>query len=627
MAETTAPRKVEVPRLTKIVFRPGIDREQTSYSGEGGWYDCDKIRFRDGLPETIGGWVKINSSATAFVGTCRSMHPWIAVDGADYLAFGTEKKLYVEWAGTNYDLTPLRTTVTLGTDPFSATNTSTTVTVTHTSHGAAVGDYVTYSGASTYAGFTSGQINTEFAIVTVPTADTYTITMAVAATSTAVGGGAAVSAAYQIAVGEASDVYGTGWGAGTWGSGTWGGASTSSVLSTRLRIWTKDNFGEDLLTCIRDGAVYYWDKTGGLSARAVLLSSVTGASDTPTIASQMMVSTSDRHALAFGANPAGSATQDKLLIRWSDTEDVADWTATSVNEAGSLRLQTGSFIMTAVKTRQEIAVFTDRSLHSFRFTGAPTFFGEGLISDNVSVMGPNSAVAVEDAVIWMGLFGFYIYNGRVEALHSSVEDYVFQNINRTQRYKVFAGVNGFHQEIIWFYPSSGANECDRYVAYNYFEKVWYYGALVRTAWVNATTRIYPVAVGTNGYLYYHENGVTDDGSALAAYIESSMFDIEDGDHMMFVKRAIPDVTFNGSTAASPAVIYTFKTKRDPGSALGDSEQATVTRTATSPYETYTNQLHIRQRGRQMMVKIENTASGVRWRAGALRLDMRPDGKR
>lgn len=613
----------DVPRLTKIAFRPGVNRELTSYAGEGGWYDCDKIRFRDGLPESIGGWAKINSSLSAFVGTCRAMHPWIATDGDDFLGFGTNKKLYIEWAGTNNDITPLRTTVTLGADPFSTTSGSPTVTVTHATHGAADGDYVTFSSGDVVAGL---GLDNEYALTYV-NANSYTITASSNANATTTGGGASVSAAYQISIGEASDLYGSGWGAGTWGSGTWGGSSASSVLQARMRIWTLDNFGEDLFACIRDGAIYYWDKTGGLSARAVLLSSVSGASDTPTIGTQVMVSTADRHAIVFGANPAGSSDQDKLLIRWSDSEDIADWTPTTTNEAGSLRLQTGSMIMSAVKTRQEIAVFTDRSLHSLRFTGTPFFFGEGLISDNISIMGPNAGVAVEDAVIWMGLFGFYIYNGRVEALHSTVEDYVMQDINRTQRYKVFAGVNGQHHEVIWFYPSSGSTECDRYVAYNYFEKVWYYGSLTRTAWTNATTRLYPIATGTDGYTYYHEYGTTADGSALQAFVESSMFDIEDGDRAMFVKRAVPDVTFNGSTAASPAIIYTFKTRMFPGSGNLETETGTVTRTAASPIETYTNQLHIRKRGRQMLVRVENTASGVRWRAGALRLDMRPDGKR
>jgi len=612
-----------VPRLTKINFRPGINRELTSYAGEGGWYDCDLVRFRDGLPESIGGWAKINSSAAAFVGKCRAIHPWIAVDTDDYLGYATNKKLYIEWAGTNYDLTPLRTTVTLGSDPFDMTSGDATVTVNHTSHGAVDGDYVTFSGASAAGGIT---INGEY-VITYVDADSYTIEHTSNASSTTSGGGASVSAAYQINVGQESDVYGSGWGAGTWSSGAWGGTSASSVLSERLRIWSLDNFGEDLLACIRDGSIYYWDKTDGLSVRAALLSAESGASDVPTIATQVMVSTADRHAIAFGANPIGEADQDKLLIRWSDSEDVADWTPTSTNEAGSLRLQTGSMIMCARKTRQEIAVFTDRSLHSFRYTGTPFFFGEGLISDNISIMGPNAAIAVEDAVIWMGLFGFYIYNGRVEALHCTVEDYVMQDINRSQRYKVFAGVNGSHREVIWFYPSSSSNECDRYVAYNYFEKIWYYGQLARTAWSNATTRIYPVATGTDGHLYYHEYGTTADGSALQAYIESAMFDIEDGDRAMFVKRAIPDVTFNGSSAASPAVTYTFKTRMFPGSSNLETETGTVTRTASSPIETYTNQLHIRKRGRQMLVRVENTDSGVRWRAGALRLDMRPDGKR
>lgn len=613
------------PHLTKIVFKPGINREQTSYSGEGGWYDGDKIRFRDGLPEAIGGWTKINSSLAAFIGKCRSMHSWIALDGDDYMGFGTSKKYYIEWAGSNNDITPLRTTVTLGSDPFATTNGSPTVTVTHTSHGAADGDYVTFSGGSVVAGL---DLDNEYSI-TLVNANSYTITASSNANATTTGGGAAVSAAYQISVGTDSDVYGSGWGAGPWGSGTWGGTSTSAVLQSRMRIWTQDNFGEDLLFNVRDGGVYYWDKTGGLSSRGVLLTALSGASDAPTVATQVMVSTSDRHAIAFGANTLGSSDQDKLLIRWSDTEDVADWTPQNTNEAGSLRLQTGSQIIRAVQTRQEIVVFTDRSLHSMRFTGAPFFFGEFMISDNISIIGPNAAVAVDDTVIWMGRNGFYLYNGRVQSIPCSVEDYVFRNINTTQLHKVYGGVNTLFREVIWFYPASGSSECDRYVAYNYRDNLWYYGMMERTAWINATTRVYPIGAGADGFNYYHESGQIDgsNGGAINSYVESAMLDIGDGDHLMFVKRAVPDLTFNGSTASTPAVIYTFKTRYDPGSAINQTQTKTVTRTASSPYETYTNQLHIRLRGRQMIVRVENTASGVRWRAGALRLDMRPDGKR
>lgn len=614
-----------LPALTKIVFKPGINREQTSYSGEGGWFDGDKIRFRDGLPEAIGGWAKINSTIAAFVGTCRSMHAWIAIDGDDFMGFGTSKKYYVEWAGSNNDITPLRATVVLGANPFATISGSPIVTVTHTAHGAADGDYVTFSNGDVVAGL---DLDNEYSLTFV-NANSYTITASSNANATTTGGGAAVSAAYQISVGQASDIYGSGWGAGTWGSGTWGGTSTSSVLQERMRIWTQDNFGEDLVLGIRDGSIYYWDKSGGLSTRAVLLSTLTGASNVPTIATQVMVSTSDRHVLAFGANGLGSADQDKLLIRWSDTEDAAEWTPDTTNEAGSIRLQTGSQIMCGVETRQEIAVFTDRSLHSLRFTGAPFFFGEFLISDNISIIGPNSAVAVDDTVIWMGINGFYLYNGRVQSLNCSVEDFVFRNINLTQRFKVYAGVNSLFREIVWFYPSSGSSECDRYVIYNYRDNLWYFGSMARTAWINATTRIYPIGAGADGYNYYHENGQVDgaSGGAINSYVESSMFDIGDGDHLMFVKRAVPDVTFNGSTAASPAVVYTFKTRYDPGSAIKQTNAKTVTRTAASPYETFTNQIHVRLRGRQMLIRVENSASGVRWRAGALRLDMRADGKR
>lgn len=611
------------PKLTKIVFRPGINRELTSYAGEGGWYDCDKIRFRQGLPETIGGWAKINSTQR-FYGICRKLHSWIANDGDDFLGMGTHSKLYIEWGGSNNDITPIRTTVTLGADPFSMTNGSATVTVTHASHGAAVGDFVTFSGASAAGGIT---VDGEYEIVTVPTSGTYTITHSSNASSTTTGGGAVVSAAYQIAIGSQHATFGSGWGAGTWGSGTWGGTSTSSVLQSQARIWSMDNFGEDLFACIRNGALYYWDKTDGLGTRAVSIASVDNASDTPTIASQVMVSSADRHAIAFGTNAVGGSEQDKVLIRWSDAEDIADWTPSTTSEAGSLRLSSGSEIMAAVKARGEIVVLTDRSLHSMRFVGAPYIFGESLVSDNISIIGPNAAFATDDSVMWMGNYSFYAYSGRVIPLPCMVEDYVFQDINRNQRYKIYGAYNAIQHEAIWFYPSASSNECDRYVAYNLVEKVWYYGALARTAWHSATTRIYPIAAGDDRYLYYHEYGTTADGSALQAYIESAMFDIEDGDRAMFVKRAIPDVTFNGSSAASPAVIYTFKTRMFPGSSNLETETGTVTRTATSPIETYTNQLHIRKRGRQMVIRIENTASGVRWRAGALRLDMRPDGKR
>lgn len=616
------PKDYPPPKLTKITFRPGINRELTSYAGEGGWYDCDKIRFRNGLPETIGGWSKINS-ADQFLGKSRKLHSWIANDGADYMGNGTHKKLYIEWAGDHNDITPLRTTVTLGANPFTTTISSAVVTVSHTSHGAANGDYVTFSGAAAVGGIT---ISGEYEITYV-NANSYTITHSSSATSSATGGGASVSAAYQISIGSESAQFGSGWGAGTWGSGVWGGTSTSAVLSAQARIWSMDNFGEDLFACIRDGALYYWDKTGGLSARAVALDTLTGASDTPTIASAVMVSSADRHAIAFGANTIGTSTQDKVLIRWSDAEDISNWTPSTTSEAGSLRLSSGSQIVSAVKARGEIVVLTDRSLHSMRFVPAPFIFGESLVSDSISIIGPNAAFATDDAVLWMGNYNFYAYSGRVIPLPCTVEDYVFQDINRNQRFKIFGAYNAVQREAIWLYPSASSNECDRYVAFNLVEKVWYYGTFTRTAWHSATTRIYPVAAGTDGYLYYHEYGTTADGSALQAYIESAMFDIEDGDRAMFVKRAIPDVTFNGSSAASPAIIYTFKTRMFPGAGNLETETGTVTRTASTPIEQYTNQLHIRKRGRQMLIRIENTASGVRWRAGAIRLDMRPDGKR
>jgi hypothetical protein len=620
--------------LTKLQFRPGINRDISSYSNENGWLDGNKVRFRFGFPEKIGGWEKYSGSS--FLGTARGLHNWVALDGNIFLGIGTSLKYYIEQGLGFNDITPIRETTSAGDVTFSATNGSSTITVTDTGHGAVQNDFVTFSGAVSLGGnVTAAVINQEYQIASVPTSNTFTIvakdtsgsTVTASASDSGNGGGSTVGA-YQINVGLDNMVGGTGWSAGTWGRGTWN-SSASVTVEGQLRLWSHDNFGEDLLINPRDGGVYLWDKTNGTETRAVEVSTVTGASDAPTVAKQILVSDSDRHVIAFGTNTIGTSVQDNLLIRFSDQESAVNWTPTTTNTAGSLKIGSGSRFVTALQTKREILVWTDTSLHSMTFIGPPFTFGIQQLASNITIIGPNAAVAVEDTVFWMGRDNFYVYNGATSQLPCNVKEKVFFDFNTDEEDKVFAGVNSNFNEIWWFYPSASATENDSYVVYNYGEKLWYYGTLSRTAWLDRGIKEFPIATGGN-YLFNHEKGYDDDGSAMTSEIESSQMDIAEGEQFIFINRIIPDLTFNGSTASSPGADFTLKTRNFPGATYSTTDTETVTRTATSttvPFEQFTNQAFVRLRGRSFAFKISSSGSGVRWRLGSPRVDFRSDGKR
>jgi hypothetical protein len=627
--------------LTKLQFRPGINRETTSYSNEGGWFDCDKIRFNFGLPQKLGGWAKYSSST--YLGTARRLHNWVALDGSNYLGVGTHLKYYIEEGGTFNDVTPIRTTTSAGDVTFSATNGSTTITVTDTSHGAQENDFVTFSGAVSLGGvITASVLNKEYQIVSVPTANTFTITSSVAANSSDSGnGGGSVVGTYQINVGLDTQVGGTGWGAGAWGDDGWGEAS-SVTTSSELRTWSHDNFGEDLIINPIDGAIYYWDRTNNLTTRAVLLNTVSGTKTSiPTIAKQIMVSDIDRHVIAFGcdainsSNTAndGNGVQDPLLIRFSNQEDPLVWYPEETNSAGDLRIGSGSKFVQAVETKREILVYTDTSLHSLRFIGPPFTFGIQQLASNITIASSKSAVAVEDVVLWMGNDNFYIYSGQTQPIPCTVRDKVFLDFDYEQEQKVVGGVNSQWGEVFWFYPSlanslanGGTGENDKYVVYNYIEKVWYFGSLSRTAWLDRGLRTYPLAASA-GYLYNHEFGEDDDGSAMTSFIESSQMDLADGEKFSLIKRVIPDFTFNGSSSDAPNVSLTLKARNFPGGNYLQTESKTTTRTATAPVEQFTNSLNMRLRGRSFAMRVDSTALGVRWKIGSPRVDLKEDGKR
>jgi len=621
--------------LTKLQFRPGINREITAYSNEGGWVDCDKVRFRFGYPEKIGGWEKYSSST--YLGTARALHNWIALDGSNYLGVGTHLKYYIEEGTAFSDITPIRATTAAGDVTFSATDGSTILTVSDTGHGAQEGDFVTFSGAVTLGGVVTAEVlNQEYQITTIVDADTYEVELAAAANASDTGnGGASVVGTYQINVGLDTSVGGTGWGAGTWGRDGWGEADSSGLTTlNEIRLWSHDNFGEDLIINPRDSAIYYWDRTNGTSTRAVEIGTLGGASQTPTIAKQVLVSDRDRHVLAFGCNPQGSATQDPLLIRFSDQESLTEWNATATTTAGDLRLGSGSTFVQALETKREILVWTDTSLSSLRYIGPPFTFGLQQLASNITIMGPNAAVATEDFVFWMGIDSFYVYAGQTQQLPCSVKDKVFLDFNLSQTDKVIAGINSEYGEVVWFYPSDtnsvangGDGQNDRYVIYNYNEKVWYYGSITRSAWLDRGTRSYPIGAG-NQYLYNHEIGFDDDGSAMDSYIESAPIDIGDGEKFTYLRRVIPDLTFNGSsTTSTPQATFTIKTRDFPGQSFEDDSAGTVTRTATAPVENYTNQLYMRARGRSFALRVESEATGTKWKLGSPRIDIREDGRR
>jgi hypothetical protein len=614
--------------LQKLQFRPGVIRDVTGYTNEGGWRDSNLIRFRLGFPQSIGGWTRY-APHDSFLGTCRSMLNWVTLNSSNLLAFGTNLKYYVEEGGVNNDITPLRSTVTLN-NPFTATTGSSIIAVYDVAHGAVDGDFVTFSGSSSLGGnITSAVINKEFEINFVDL-DNYTITVTATANASDTGhGGAGVVAAYQINTGLNTQIGGNGWGAGTWGRGGWGSGVTVSTGNT-LRLWAQDNYGEDLVFNVRNGGVYYWYGTNPSFTRGVTLASLSTDTQTPTLALQVIVSDRDRHVIALGSNYGGSTAQDPLIIRFSAQEDPFTWTSLPTNTAGDLRLGSGSRIIRGIETKREIVIFTDVAAYSLQFVGPPYTFGITQIAAGINVNGYNSFATIDDTIYWMGTSSFYVYSGQTAPLVCPIQDYIFDNYNSAQSDKVFAGVTAEYSEITWFYPSANSEENDLYVTYNFADRVWSHGALSRTAWIDSGIRPYPLAASTDQYMYYQEFG-TDDGSTepptpLNAYVESAPIDIGDGDKFSFVRRVIPDVSFFNATN-SPTVDFILKTQNYPGSNYQSGSDSAVIRTSTVPVDQYTQVCDVRLRGRSVILRVESNKVGTRWSLGSPRIETQVDGKR
>lgn len=696
--------------LKKLILKSGVNRENTRYYTEGGWYDCDKIRFRQGTPQKIGGWSRV-SSAT-YNGVCRSLWAWQTLREVILLGVGTNTKFYVSSGYQYYDITPIRTATNL-TTPFAATNGSAVITVTAPSHGCNNGDFVTFNGATSLGGnITAAVLNTEHQI-TLVNANTYTISVSIAANSSDTGNGGTVRAVYQLSVGASSQVAISGWGAGTWGSGVWG---TSGVTSNPFRIWSQSNYGEDLVFGPRGGAMYYYyaargvspstvtvsiatpaqvtastglytegapivfETTGALptgletgttyyvrnyvagvfnvsatpsgalintsgtqsgtqsiSARAVNLTTISGASDVPTVQNYVLVSDTYRFVFAFGCNDYGASVQSPLLVRWSDQENAAVWTPSTTNQAGSITLTRGSQIVTALQTRQEIVVWTDSALYSMQYLGYPLVWNAQLLGDNISIVGQNAAALASGVVYWMGRDKFYKYDGRVSTQNCDLREYIFDDFNTQENQQVFASTDEGFNEVWWFYCSANSSVVDKYVIYNYAEDIWYYGTMGRTAWLDSGILDFPIAATYSNNLVNHESGLDDNETAtptaIHAYITSSEFDLDDGHNFAFIRRILPDLTFRGSTADSPTATLSLMPLINSGSgytspaSVGGSDSAGITRTAVVPIEQFTGQVFIRVRGRQFSFKLESNQLGCTWQMGAMRFDFKLDGQR
>tara|TARA_R100001440_G_scaffold42429_1_gene62158 strand:+ start:629 stop:2509 length:1881 start_codon:yes stop_codon:yes gene_type:complete len=624
--------------VTKILFNPGINKEFTELMDKGGWADGNLVRFRKGLPEKVGGWEKtLNES---YAGTGRAITAWVALDATKYLGLGTTTKYYIQ-SGTSFnDITPIRKTST-NSITFSATNGSSTITVTDASHGAVADDTVTISGAVSLGGLiTANVLNQEYTIDRILTVNTYEITAkdtsgttVTANASDSGNGGSGVDGVYQINVGLDNYVTSTGWGADTWGAGGFGSSTALSEVN-QLRLWSHDAFGEDLIINPRSGGIYYWDESSGLTNPAVDITSLSGANLAPTKGLQVLVSDIDRHVIVLGADPivgsSRSGSIDPLLIAFSDQESIAEWEPNATNTAGSLRLSSGSQIVGGLRSRQEILIWTDTSLYGMQFVGAPFTFGVNLINENVGLISPNGSVNAPNAVYWMARDGFYSYSGSVSRLTCSVLNYVLDDFNQGQAYKVLAFTNREFNEVGWFYPSGSSSENDRYVTYNYLEDVWSIGELSRTAWLDDGIFEKPRAAGKDNslhYLYTHEDSDDADGLPMNnVFIESGDIDIEDGEKFGFVKRIIPDVKFFGTNSNDGQINLVLKTRNFPGDSL--------TTNSTNTVNGSTQQNHVRARSRQMVFRAQSDDSaatglrtGFRWRLGANRFDIRPDGKR
>ena len=627
--------------LQKFVFRPGINREGTDYSNEGGWFNSNLIRFRKGIPEKIGGWAK--NTLNTFKSTARALHAWVDLELTKYLGVGTTWKYYIKEGGNFYDVTPLRVTTSAGDVTFSATNGSSTITVTDTSHGAVANDFVTFSGAATLGGLvTAAVLNQEYQIATVTSANAYTITAkdtsgttVTANASDSGNGGSSVVGAYQINVGLDVYIESTGWGAGTWGAGTWG-SSTALAANNQLRLWSHDNFGEDLIMNVRAGGIYYFDisaKTLGTD-RAVALSALSGANLAPTIALQVLVSDVDRHVVCLGADAISGSSRtgniDPMLIAWSDQENAAEWEPLSTNTAGSFRLSAGSQIIGAIRARQETLIWTDTSMYNMQFIGQPFTFGVNLVNEGVGLIGPNAAVNTPKGVFWMDKKGFYTYTGQVQDIPCSVQDYVFNDLEEGQAFQVFGFLNKEFDEVGWFYCASDETTISKYVVFNYEEKAWSIGELNRSSWLDQGIFDNPIGSYTTndvGYLYNHETGNDADGSPMDnVFIESSDFDIGEGEEFQYVSRIIPDIRFTGSGGTGQTVNVVLKQRNFPGESLTTNSTSTCTSSTTK--------IDTRLRARQAALRIESdddgsvgSRSGVGFRIGDMRMDVRPNGRR
>jgi hypothetical protein len=696
--------------LKKVLLKPGVNRENTRYTNEGGYYESDKVRFRQGTPEKIGGWVRI--SANTFLGVCRSLWNWITLSYQNLLGVGTNLKFYIENGGVYNDITPIRVSNTL-TNPFTTTIGSAIVTVIDAGGGFKNNDFVTFSPTTTLAGVT---IFGEYQI-TYLTNTTYTITVSSPAVFALTGGGT-IYAVYQINTGAEYGIPAVGWGAGPWGSGTWGNGAASA---TSIRIWNQNNFGQDLILGPRYAPLYYWNasigyapktatisiaspcvisfsgslingtaltlqttgalptglvigvtyyvinSTGGtfnlaatsggvaintsgtqsgaqsISARAIPISKLSGANQTPISQIYFLISDASRFVICFGTNDVYSTVIDPLLIRWSDQESVTEWEPAITNQAGSVKLSHGSTIVTALQSRQEILIWTDSTLYSMQYLGPPYVWGTQLLADNVSIAGPNAAALASGVVYWMGVDKFYKYAGGVQTLRCDLRQYIYSDINQQQFDQVYSSTNEGFNEVWWFYCSANSNAVDRYVVYNYAEDIWYYGNMGRTAWLDTGLRDFPIAATYAKNIVNHESGV-DDGTLanllpIAASITTSQFDIEDGNNFAFVWRMLPDLTFRGSTdGVTPRLtmqllplINSGSGYNDPKSVGGTASDAAQAVVATQSYpidlDTYNGQIYIRIRGRQMSMRITSDTIGTQWQLGAPRIDIRTDGRR
>ena len=618
-----------------LKFRPGLNRDQTNYSNEGGWWACDKVRFRSGYPEKIGGWAKYTTETV--LGVCRQMFGWVTSFSDNFLSLGTNKKVYIDAGGNLNDITPLRATTSAGDVTFSASNGSSVITVLDTGSSAVAGDYVTFSGAESLGGnVTATILNQNHEIATAINADAYTIVVSVTANASDSGdGGASTIGYYEIPTGYSSTTYGYGWGTSTWSRGTWGSGSDMPI-NLPGRLWWFDNLDNDLVMNYNDGGsgpIYYWergsnaDPASALGTRAVLLSSLSGANEVPVLAGQILVSQNDKHLLAFGAVPYGSSSAadfDPLLIRWSNQNDPVEWEPLPTNSAGFIRVSRGSIIKRAIATRQEILVFSDTSLNSLQFTGTTDVFSLQELNDNISLMGPNAVTTANNIVFWMGHDKFYAYTGRLETLPTTLWTHVFRNFNHENHNTVVAATNEGFNEIWWFYSTADSSDNNAYVVYNYVEKIWYYGTLDRTFWLDSGLREFPQSVTASGVIYDQENGVDADGTAMESYIESSDFDIGDGEQFMLTRRIIPDLRFNGSTASNPEASITLIPKRFPGAPPQTEPNLRIIETSV---DQYTNEVFLRARGRSLAFKVLSDTTGVQWQLGNPRVDARTDGKR